>query len=137
MMTMPKKGTIAERLDWLFTNIRHPSGREYMYLEIQSATEEKGRKVAASYIGKLRRGEKDSPAWDIVDVLAQVFNVPITFFYTHTLNEEYLERIKIATAIQVNGVGEIALRAKQLNPDQRKAILTVIDGMTLVKDAHE
>ena len=127
---MPKKKKlISEKLDWLFTNIHHPDGREYMYSEIQDETERRGRKITASYIGKLRRGEQENPAWDVISVLAQVFDVPITFFYQQQMNEDELERIKIAAILQEERVGEIALKARNLSPAQRQTILDVIDGM--------
>ena len=132
-MVTNRGNVIAERLDWLFQNILHPDGREYKYIEIQNKTEKLGRKVTASYIGKLRRGEQENPAWDVVSVLAQVFNVPITFFYQQQMTEEELERIKIATVLQEEKVGEIALKARDLSPAQRKTILDVIDGMVDAK----
>ena len=97
------ESTISSKLSWLFENVLHPSGREYKYTEIEELTEQAGRKVAASYVGKLRRGEQENPAWDVVRVLAKVFGAPISFFF-EKLSDEEMQNIKIANAIQESGV---------------------------------
>ena len=120
------KVNLADKINWLFENIRHPSGREYRYEEVEAATAENGRKITISYLSKLRRGEQNNPNWTVIRSLAQFFNVPVTYFYDETLSKDYLDQLKLAASIDPQ-TRQIALRSGRLSPKKKQAILNLIE----------
>ncbi|WP_432522991.1 helix-turn-helix domain-containing protein [Kineococcus sp. SYSU DK006] len=77
----PVEGSIAARLEYLF-RVVHPQGRGPLTAqEVADKTLENGHPVTASYITQLRRGSKSNPTVDSLRALAEVFNVPVGYFF--------------------------------------------------------
>lgn len=85
---------IGEKVDYLFRQVRHPSGREY-------TVEEVGRALGkpAAYVSRLRRGHVASPGAEVVGALGDFFGVdrmywfrPVTYLDEHDPNYPYPPR---------------------------------------------
>ena len=145
--------TLAERVDWLFRQIRPSSESEYTYQEVEAGTKQLGYPVTGAYVWKMRKGKAEKPNWLILRSLARFFKVPITFFYDETLTEEKLARILRAARGEVSvaqpalrrieiereseiekkaeisldpEISEIASQASKLDKDGRQTVLQII-----------
>ena len=121
----------AERLNWLFENVLNDEGRPYRNSDVTRGTAKIGRKVSTTYLSKLRNGEQSNPNWQVVRVLAEFFDVPITFFYEETLSDSYKESLKVAKLLDTDEVSrEIATRSVALNKVSKQAILQIITQLS-------
>ena len=77
--------SFAQKVDWLFEHRRTEEGRQYTYGQIQRAT---GDGITASYVWKLRTGAMSNPGLSTLAVLADFFEVPLSYFAE---GGEYLE----------------------------------------------
>ena len=69
--------TLAERVDWLFRQIRPSDKSEYTYQEVEAGTKQLGYPVTGAYVWKMRKGKAEKPNWLILRSLARFFKVPI------------------------------------------------------------
>lgn len=70
--------TVAELLNQLFQQRRHPSGREYTNAEVALGMRGKHDR---SYVRKVRSGEIPNPGYQALLELCIFFRVPITYFF--------------------------------------------------------
>lgn len=131
--------TLAERVNWLFENIRRDNGKEYSYKQVEAAMRELGHSATNTYIWKMRNGQAKKPNWLILRGFAKFFNVPITFFYDEKLTEEklnhILEEAGYDTSMPTSAlrrirkdpeVEEMAKQVSQLDKEDQRTILDVI-----------
>lgn len=118
---------ITERLNWLFENVRKPDGSKYTNQEVEDETEALGLRVGATAVWKIRNGQTQNPGYLTLRSLANLFRVPVTFFYDGILSVEEEARLKSNPAVL--SPNEIALRTIELDESQRQAVLAVIEAM--------
>src|SRR6476660_9294932 len=109
-------GSLAQRLDNLFTKVRKPGGREYSHREVAEAITLAGEPISYSYIGQLRAGDKDNPTLRHLRALARLFGVPVEYFTSERLAAEMDRELDRAAALRVQTV---ALRESVLPEAER------------------
>lgn len=130
--------TLAERVDWLFRNIRQDNGKEYSFQDVEKATRELGYPVTGTYIWKMRKGQAEKPNWLILRTFAKFFNVPITFFYDEELTKEKLDHILEEAGYDTSmptpalrrirkdpEVEQMAFQVSQLDQEDKQTILDI------------
>lgn len=126
---MGEPKSLAERVDWLFQTITHTDGIEYTFQEVDAGTAAHGHRLTTTAIWKIRRGETKNPGYLALRSLARFFGVPVSFFYDESLDEETLDRYRMATALQRPRVAEIAFRASKLDDDVQQVVLEMMKHM--------
>lgn len=76
--------TIAELVNQLFDQRRHPSGREYSNREVGLALQ---RKNPGAHIAKLRNGRIQNPTRETLLVLARFFHIQPLYFFPELTHE--------------------------------------------------
>src|SRR6476660_5351082 len=112
-------GSLAQRLDNLFTKVRKPGGREYSHREVAEAITLAGEPISYSYIGQLRAGDKDNPTLRHLRALARFFGVPVEYFTSERLAAEVDRELDLAAALQDLRVQTVALRESVLPEAER------------------
>ena len=72
-----KPATFADRLNFLFATRLSPSGKPWTLQAISEAT---GGKIPVPYLSMVRKGKIATPAWDRVQILADIFGVTPRLF---------------------------------------------------------
>lgn len=76
--------SIAELVNQLFEQRRHPSGREYSNREVGLALQ---RKNPGAHIAKIRSGKIQNPTRETLLVLARFFHIEPLYFFPELTHE--------------------------------------------------
>src|SRR5690554_1806584 len=110
----------AKKLNTLFETKTKPDGTKYTQEEVIQGT--KGL-LTRAYLWKLRTGRAKNPGFNIVQALANFFEVDINYFQaTEDKEQELLEQAKKKKLIS-----EVALRASMYSEETVLAILTMME----------
>ncbi|MFC4011360.1 XRE family transcriptional regulator [Nonomuraea purpurea] len=119
--------TLADKLNHLFATI-HPGGRgPYSNTEVAAGISANGGSITDAYIGLLRSGKRGNPTYNHLKGLAEFFGVSVNYFFDDEVAAKIDAELELVTAMRDNDVQQIALRSKDLTPQNRSAILTIID----------
>jgi transcriptional regulator with XRE-family HTH domain len=110
----------AEKLNTLFEHKRKPDGSKYTQEEVVQGTDGV---LTRAYLWKLRTGRAKNPGFQIVQALADFFEVDINYFRDDQGQETEL----IEQATQDKLVGDIAFRSSMLGHEAKLAVLNMID----------
>lgn len=121
--------SLAEKIDRLFTTM-HPAGRGPLSNEeVSDAIRAQGLpSVSGQYLWQLRKGKRDNPRLQHIQSLATYFRVPVAYFFDDDVAEAYEADMELVAAVRDPDVREIAVRAADLTPAGRRAVLALIDS---------
>src|SRR6266536_1727734 len=103
--------TLAARLNKLFASVRKPGGAEYSQREVAEGVTELGEPISHSYVGQLRKGEKDNPTLRHLRGLARFFGVPVEYFTNDDVAAQVDLELDKLRALQALRVRTAAMRA--------------------------
>jgi transcriptional regulator with XRE-family HTH domain len=119
--------TLADKLNHLFATI-HPGGRgPYSNTEVAAGIGAQGGSITDAYIGLLRSGKRSNPTYNHLKGLAEFFGISVNYFFDDEVAAKIDSELELVVAVRDNDVLQIALRSKDLTPQNRQAILTIID----------
>lgn len=119
--------TLAEKVDYLFRNVRKANAREYSNDEVSAAiAADQGVSVSSSYLWYLRTGQRDNPTFKHLNALAKFFGVPPAYFFDDATTTQVEAELALLTAMQDAGVRDVALRASGLSAKSLDAITDMI-----------
>jgi len=106
---------VSEKIDYLFRTVRREDGREYTYDDVEKGT---GGRVSRSYVWKLRHGRNRNPSLDVIECLANFFQVPPMYFFGEGLesNLESQKAADVAALLNDASAREVAEKARGLSP---------------------
>ncbi|GAA5051454.1 transcriptional regulator with XRE-family HTH domain [Thermocatellispora tengchongensis] len=126
-MVEERPRTLADKLNHLFATI-HPGGRgPYSNTEVAAGIVAMGGSITDAYIGLLRSGKRSNPTYNHLKGLAEFFGVSVNYFFDDEIAAKIDSELELVVAMRDNDVLQIALRSKDLTPQNRSAILTIID----------
>lgn len=79
-------------------------GKPWSDRSVSRAAAERGYTLSPTYVRQLRTGARTNPSIDVVNVLAQVFEVPVTFFYAQPDADEIVKALEVLRAAGVEAV---------------------------------
>ena len=115
------EGTLAEKLERLFDEVRKPDGSKYSQTEVIEGT--KG-VLTRVYLWKLRTGRAMNPGFHVIKAISDFFGVEPSYFF-ETSEEE--SSTPDSSKPDDEMVKKILLRSNKLDDAGRKAILDMID----------
>lgn len=119
--------TLAEKVDYLFRNVRKPDAREYSNDEVSAAiARDQGVSVSSSYLWYLRTGQRDNPTLKHLTALARFFGVPAAYFFDDEVSGRVEADLALLAAMNDAGVRGVALRAAGLSPESLRTVYEVI-----------
>lgn len=122
---------IAERLDWLFRNIRKPDDSEYSLAEVEQGIKEMGGGVSTSTLHKIRHGAIRNPGYLTLKAIAAFFGVPITFF-----DSDESDAAQSLVAVDDVQLQQIAWRAAELDTESKNFLLEMIVRLKQFKQSR-
>jgi ESX-1-secreted protein regulator len=104
--------SLAEKLTWLFANVRRSNGRKHSPQEVADfVVERTGEPCSRGYITYLRNGDRDNPTKRVIEAIAAFFDISPAYFVDDEAAREIQAQLDLAVAMRVEGVRAVALRA--------------------------
>ena len=124
----PGLSGLATQLNHLFTTVRTPQGfprwnNESASLEISRS----GLTVSAAYLSQLRNGKRLNPSARHLAALADLFGVPMEYFFDDDRRSAIDDDLELLTALRDHGVRTLAVHAQGLSPASITNVLGIID----------
>ena len=79
---------VSERLARLFEDTRRPDGKRWTINALVDELKARDYEVSRQYLGFLLTGERDNPTLSLLEALADVFKVPVSYF-----SDDYLGKV--------------------------------------------
>jgi transcriptional regulator with XRE-family HTH domain len=118
----------AARLNHLFAVVPGPSGRSpWTNDEAAAEMATRGVSMSAAYLSQLRTGKRDNPSARHVAAIADLFGVPMEYFFDADAAAKIDADLRLLTAVRDAGVQSIALRAQGLSPQSLSSIADMIE----------
>jgi transcriptional regulator with XRE-family HTH domain len=125
------ESAFADRLNHLVATV-HPASRgPYTDAEIGVAVG-----VTAQAVRYWRQGKRSNPTLVSLQKLAQVFGVPVAYFFDDQTANQLDGELRVLTAMRDQGVRQIALRSAGLSPEGRAAIVEMIKRIGQIEASH-
>ncbi|MER6316468.1 helix-turn-helix transcriptional regulator [Streptomyces sp. NPDC001581] len=128
---VPSAATLAARLSHLF-EVVHPRTRgPYTDEEVAQAVTDRGGDLSASSIAALRNGGWDDPTSKQLRALAEVFGVPVAFFFDDAVASKVSDDLALLNAFKEAGARKVALRTvAELDEEALTALVPVIEHLS-------
>ncbi|SDO93275.1 Transcriptional regulator, contains XRE-family HTH domain [Nakamurella panacisegetis] len=121
---------LAEQLNHLFTSVRTAQGQprwnnETASLEIART----GLTMSSAYLSQLRNGKRLNPSARHLAALADLFGVPMEYFFDPGRRSVIDDDLQLLTALRDTGARRLALHAQGLSPASVENVLGIIDQL--------
>ncbi|MGW0702188.1 helix-turn-helix domain-containing protein [Streptomyces sp. NPDC002867] len=123
----PPTRTLADKLTHLFSHTAPADRGPYTSEEVARAITADGIPISGSYIGMLRKGQRDNPTVRHVEGLAKFFGVPPAYFFDDQVTEAVDTQLSLLMALRDAEVQRVALRTAGLSRKSLKSIQEVIE----------
>jgi transcriptional regulator with XRE-family HTH domain len=113
----------SQRLNYLWATRLSPRNTPFTLREVHEAT---GRKLSLSYLSLLRKGGIAAPSGERLQLLADFFGVPVSYFTAAQVPQELsLDDIdpELRKALRNPMVQELALRAAKMSREEWELVL--------------
>lgn len=119
---------LAERLNVLFAHVPRPGGSE-LYTNERAASDlaAAGTSVTAGYLRQLRSGKRRNPTARLLAGIAQLFEVPITFFFDDDEADKIATQLHALTRLRAAGVRGIVARSGDLTAEDLTALAPLLE----------
>ncbi len=108
---------LAEKLNHLFLTVAAPTRRGlYSNDSAAAALAERGITVTGTHISHLRTGRRDNPSARLLAGLAELFGVPIGYFFDPTMEDKLNAELGALAALRDSEARSLMLRAQGISP---------------------
>src|SRR5664279_255373 len=119
---------LADRLNRLFASVSRPGGRGLWTNEKASAAlHGMGAGMSGAYLSQLRNGKKTNPSARHLAAVAELFGVPMAYFFDMGAAEQVDADLPLLTAVRDPAVRRLALRAHGLSPESITSLIGIMD----------
>lgn len=127
--TADRRGSIPQRLNYLFDNVHAADSRAYSAAEVARWISDNGGSISSVYILKILSGERTEPSQRYLRDLAQFFGVAPSFFLDD--DPPALDGAALDAQIRLRGdkVQSMLRRATHLSPRSLDALSDIIDSL--------
>jgi transcriptional regulator with XRE-family HTH domain len=94
----------AQRLMRLFRESKRPDGRRWTLEGVAEACGERGEPTSPQHLAQLRAGERTNPRLPLIEALADIFGVPVTYFFSDNLGHLTADLLPLLLAMVDPGV---------------------------------
>jgi transcriptional regulator with XRE-family HTH domain len=97
----------AQRLTRLFVETTRPDGKRWTLQYVADECVARGQSVTKAYILHLKAGQRTEPRLSLVEALADVFRVPVTYFTADYTGRVTSDLLPLLVAMQEPGVRRV------------------------------
>ncbi len=129
---------LADKLNQLFATVPAPT-RSGLYSNESAAQAlgELGVTVSGVHISHLRSGRRDNPSAKLLAALAELFGMPIGYFFDPTLEEEINSELESLAALKDNRAKRLMLRARGVSPQSMDNLEAMLDRIRQLEGLDE
>lgn len=119
---------LAEKLNHLFLTVVAPT-RTGLYSNDSAATAlgERGITVTGTHLSHLRTGRRDNPSARLLVGLAELFGVPMGYFFDPTMESEINSELEALSALRDSDVRSLMLRAQGISPQSMEHLKGILE----------
>jgi transcriptional regulator with XRE-family HTH domain len=128
----------SARLNRLFDVVRSPDGKPYSNEAVVSSIDEHGwDHVSTGYLSELRSGKKTNPSLRAILALSKFFDVDPAYFVSNAdTADQMVDQKRMLQGLELAAVHRLALRAGELNSDERSIVEALIGTVLANHDAR-
>ncbi|NAE18028.1 helix-turn-helix domain-containing protein [Enterococcus hirae] len=117
--------TLASRLERAYTTTHSPSRGPWTDPEVSQRLKELGVLASPSHLWSLRKGRRENPSFALVDALAKVFDLPLSYF-TESDDAQADHALAMAQAMATPEVRELVSEVSSLPGPVVSALTTLL-----------
>lgn len=119
---------LAGKLNHLFATVPAPT-RSGLYSNdaAAQALSERGVIVSGVHLSHLRAGRRDNPSARLLAALADVFGVPIGYFFDSSVEEQVNAELEALVALKDSRVKSLMLRAQGVSAESMEHLEAILD----------
>lgn len=106
------QSSLAEKLDRLFRFIPDEEGELYTNESAAAALTARGTKVTGQHLWHLRSGRQDNPSFRLLEGIAKLFGVPISYFSDAEMEQKVAQELDLLAAVRQAGVKSLLARTQ-------------------------
>lgn len=114
---------IREKLNHLFETVPQPSGAPYTSAALAAELGARGIEVTAAHVRGMRTGRAENPSAVLLGGIAEVFGVPVGYFYDEDKEREVNAQLEALAALR--DLKAVRLRG-QLDPQSLIEVIEVV-----------
>ena len=125
---------LAEKLNHLFATVPTPT-RSGLYSNDTAARalEERGVTVSGVHISHLRSGRRDNPSARLLAALAELFGVPIGYFFDTTMEDRINDELEALSALKDSRAKSLMLRAQGVSPASMEHLEAILERIRKIE----
>lgn len=130
---------MAQKIDRLFRTALRDDGGEFTYRQVEAGVRALTRQrkepdtLSASYLCELRKGNRTNPTLKQVELIAEFFDVPVTYFVGTPDRVETIDAdLSLVRALRDRKVRDIALQVASLTPAGVHVVAELITSLQAV-----
>ncbi|HET9871329.1 MAG TPA: hypothetical protein VFP89_01870 [Propionibacteriaceae bacterium] len=125
---------LAEKLNHLFATVAAPT-RSGLYSNDSAAhaLEERGVTVSGVHISHLRSGRRDNPSARLLAALADLFGVPIGYFFDPTMEDRINGELEALAAVKDDRAKALMLRARGISPQSMDHLEGILERIRQIE----
>lgn len=121
---------LAEKLNHLFANVPRSNGGGYHTNDTAAhALNEAGVAISSVYLSHMRSGRRTNPSARLLAAIAQMFGVPIAYFFNDELEQQINSELASLAALRDSEVKGLMLRARGMSRPNLKLLRDIVDSM--------
>lgn len=119
---------LAERLNALFERVPQPgTTRLYNNQSAAKAISATGVSLTGTHLSLLRSGKRNNPSARLLAAIADLFDVPITYFFDAELAQKIIHDLDLLAGLRDTQVRAILARAADLNDRHNVDLQALLD----------
>ena len=125
---------LADKLNHLFATVPAPT-RTGLYSNDSAAAAlaERGISVSGVHLSHLRSGRRDNPSARLLAALAELFGVPIGYFFDPTMENRINSELDALSAIKDTRAKTLMLRAQGVSPQSMEHLEGILDRIRQIE----
>jgi transcriptional regulator with XRE-family HTH domain len=125
---------LADKLNHLFATVPAPT-RSGLYSNDSAAHAlgERGVTVSGVHISHLRSGRRDNPSARLLAALAELFGVPIGYFFDSTMEDRINEELAALSALKDSRAKSLMLRAQGVSPESMEHLEAILERIRQIE----
>lgn len=120
---------LADKLNHLFATVPRSEGGLHTNETAAHALNDAGATVSSVYLSHLRSGRRNNPSARLLAAVAQVFGVPIAYFFDADLEERVNAELATLAALHDSDVKGLMLRAHGMSRPNLKLLGDILDSL--------
>ena len=128
---------LAAKLNRLFETIPRPGGGLYTNEAAAKALSTAGVTVSAQHMWYLRTGKRDNPSFRLLEGVAGLFGVPLTYFSDPEVEAQIAAELSDLASLRDSGVKSLLMRTHGVSPRNMEHLGAILDKIRKLEGLDE